>query len=275
MFSLVFFGSFQDYSLEVLKTLHKHPNFTIKGVISTPPRPGNRGLIQKTAVHQYSKLKKLPLFPLENLDQIPDTLKDSSPDFLLVAGYGQLIPSPWLSLPRFEALNIHPSLLPHYPGRFPAEWAILRQETQTGVTLLKLSSRFDKGEIAAQSTIPILPTDTRKTLYQKLFRLGAKLTIDTLPKIAKGEIKFKPQPQGKYFYARQLTRLDGFLPWDSLWKNLSSPKISRLLRALSPWPGVWTLSPRKKRLKLLSLDPPIVQLEGKKPVAWDQIRNEI
>jgi methionyl-tRNA formyltransferase len=259
--SIIFFGSFQHYSVQVLDRLHQSPRFKISAIITTPPRPGNRGQITPTPVFSYAQTHRLPLFPLENLDQIPPVER---PDFIIVAGFGRLLDKQWLNFPKTMALNLHPSLLPAYPGRFPAEWAILRDETQTGVTLIKMSAKFDAGDIVTQKSIPILPTDTRSTLYHQLYDLGAKLIIQTLSR----PITSRPQPAGKFFYARQLSRDDGFLAWDKFIDPASRLLLDKMIRALHPWPGVWTLTPKNKRLKIISLNPTTIQLEGKKPTLF-------
>lgn len=215
----------------------------------------------ETEVASFSKKEHIPVFELTDLSHIPDLPK---PDFLVVAGYGQKIPAPWLSLPRVTAINMHASLLPYYRGAFPAEWAILRGEAKTGVTLLEMTEQFDQGGIIAQKEIAISPDDTRQTLYNKLYRLGADLLVETL---SKKDLRTRPQPKGKYFYARRLTRQDGFIPWEQF--DIHSQDVEIRWRALTPWPGVWTITPQGKRLKLIKLHPePIVQLEGKKPVKF-------
>jgi methionyl-tRNA formyltransferase len=259
MISLVFFGSFQHYSVLTLSRLHHHPKFKISAVVTTPPRPGNRGQIQTTAVHRFCLENNLPAYPLENLSTVPASIK--KPDFIIVAGFGQLLNLKWLNFPKIMAVNLHSSLLPRYAGRFPAEWAILRNESKTGVTLIKMSPEFDAGDIIAQKTIPILSADTRETLYQKLYTLGADLVISTLSR----PIHPRPQPKGKFFYARQLTRDHGFIPWKKFVDPQNQVLLSTLFRALFPWPGVWTITPQNKRLKILSLSPLTIQLEGKTP----------
>lgn len=288
MINLVFFGSFQSYSVQVLQKLIEAKSFQIIGVITTPPRHGDHGQISKTAVHEFSEAKNLPVLPLENLDTVPNL---NQPDFIIVAGYGKLLPVNWLYLPKIAAINMHPSLLPQYAGRFPVEWAILRGESQTGVSTIKMNEKFDKGELLLQKPIPLLPTDTKEQLYKKLFDLGGDLIIDTI----NGYPSIKPIPQylrsniydlRSNFYARQLTRNDGFIPWPfflnqsslktpPLFKDINNKNniLSKMLRALLPWPGVWTLTPQGKRLKILSLNPLTIQLEGKTPALWEQVKN--
>lgn len=286
MLKIVFFGSFLQYSVLTLQQLLKDPNIKITGVITTPPRPGDRGVVTKTTVHIFSEQNNLPVFPVENLDTIPKEL--SKPDFIIVSGFGKLIPQTWLEFPTHMALNAHQSLLPQYPGRFPAEWAILNSEKNTGVTLIKMDSHFDMGDIVDQQSIPILDSDTRETLYTKLYQLSGTIALKNIFSISQNQHQIKTQPPHS-FYARQLNRDDGFISWN-FFQNYLKPKsnfsevplifkdipnktdiLPKMVRALTPWPGVWTLTPQNRRLKILNLEPLTVQLEGKTPVLWKGI----
>lgn len=283
---ILFFGSFQDYSVSVLSALVRH--FTVTSVVTTPPMPQGRHMtLTHTPVYDWALTHGLPVYPLDSLDIIPASIQ--VPDFIVTAGYGKLIPPHWLSLPKIMAVNLHPSLLPNYRGRFPAEWAILRGETETGVTLVQMTQEFDKGKILVQTSYPLKPTDTKETVYAALFTLGTDLIVTHLPKIFQGQIHPQVQPQGSFFYARNLTREDGYIPWDECKKMIleNSDELDRKIRALSNWPGVWTMVPvlgnrkqetgRKEiRLKILKrVKNPVgnfvymVQPEGKKPMSFD------
>ncbi len=271
--NIVFFGSFQTYSVQILEKLTKH--FHVTAVVTTAPKPKGRHLqIIPTAVEQYAQTHAIPVYHGESLEKIPEEL--ARPDFIVVAGYGKLIPLDWLKFPTVMPVNLHQSLLPQYRGAFPGEWAILRGEEKTGVTLVKMSLAFDKGEIIAQRALPIAPDDTRETLYQKLYDIGGDLLVQCLPKIARNEITPKPQPQGDFFYARKITRDDGFIPWKECFEILTTDpmKLDLKLRAFAGWPGVWTNVPirgEEKRLRLIALTPDVVvQLEGKNPVSFSQ-----
>lgn len=303
MYSLVFFGSFQDYSNQVLeKLLSQTQLFSVLAVVTTPPRPSGRNQeLTPTKTHTFARKHHLPVFPLENLDTSSLkklVLKTTTPDFLISAGYGKLIPPDWLSLPKVAPINVHLSFLPDYPGRFPAEWAILMGETETGTTIIRMSEEFDKGEIITREKVKIDPLDTRQTLYSKLYNLGGELAVQVLPKYASGEVKSFPQIRPKPpKYARQITREDGFIPWDTLrdaahgvqsiseqipllseienFTSQTTPAsvlVDRMLRAFTPWPGVWTIHPTGKRLKILEgikkgekFTIEKIQFEGKNP----------
>jgi len=269
---IIFFGSFQNFSVQVLDALFK--NFRVIAIITSPPAPKGRHLhLAKNEVQIYSENHNLACYPLETLKEIPSDISQNPPDFIVVAGYGKLLPESWLNLPKVMAVNLHPSLLPRYAGRCPAEWVILNGESQTGITLIQMTKDFDAGPILVQKSLAIDPDDTRLTLYRKLFDLGAETLIKSLPLIVSGRIKPHPQPPEDRFNARQITRQDGFVPWDEFRKSLTtSPSaLSIKLRAFSGWPGAWTTDPEGKRLKLVSLSPPMVQFEGKTPIPWRQL----
>lgn len=266
--NIIFFGSFQTYSVQVLKVLSQH--FHVTAVGTTPPKPQGRHLtVSPTPVEAFARNHDMQVFALNQLETIPSGMPQ--PDFFVVAGYGKRIPASWLTFPNIMAVNVHPSLLPDYRGVFPAEWVILRGEKETGVTILRMSPEFDTGDIIAQTSLPITPDDTRETLYTKLYDLGGKLLVDYLPKIARGTVTLTRQPAGKFFYARRLTREDGYEPWETLTDPKEAKRLNRKFRALYPWPGLWTTH-KGKRLKILGYDvtPTIVQMEGKKPMSWKQ-----
>lgn len=269
MISLVFFGSFQNFSTTTLSKLIDSKLFFINAVITTPPKPGNHGEITKTHTQLFCEQNNIPVYPLESLETIPITI--DQPDFILVAGYGKYIPKIWLDFPKILPINIHPSLLPNYAGRFPVQWTILKGESETGITMIKMTESFtDKGNIVYQSKIDILPTDTSESLYTKLYYLSAKSFIDVAPKLMNNKIVLTPQI-GTGFYARQLTKEDGYIT--------SFDNLNTLTRALNPWPGVWThvydQNHKKLILKIITIDennqPENVLIEGKKPTKWSEI----
>lgn len=284
MYSIIFFGSFQHYSSLTLDILVQSRRFNIAAVITTPPRPGNKLIITKNPTQIYAENHDIPYFAPENLQDIPQNL--SPGDFILVSGFGKLINEKWLNFPKVMAINIHQSLLPEFAGRFPAEWAIIKNKKETGISFIKMSEQFDTGEIIAQYSIPIKPNDTRETLYDSLYRLGGEKSLTLLPQIAAGNYHLTPQNLESNtqppFHARQLTRKDGFIDWKFFQNYLKDSKIihpklntnlDHLFRALTPWPGIWTITPKNQRLKIINIKPLIVQTEGKKPTPWAAVKS--
>ena len=307
MLKILFFGSFQHYSALILDALVQDKNLNVIGVVTTPPKPaGRKQELKKTEVQLYAEQHQLPIFTPESLKSTsPSSIINTPFELIVTAGYGKILPKSWMQAPKFGALNLHFSLLPKYRGANPAEWAILMGETETGITLIEMSEKLDAGGILAQAKIPIYNSDTRETLYQKLYELGAqKLPFWlinylnyknhsiiqsfshelTLPPVA--QPLASPTP-----YAKRLKREDGFIDWKKINDALNSNQktseiITRSVRALSDFPGVWTLVPTKsgeKRMKILScemnrddkLELKRVQFEGQNEATWNQVKNQL
>lgn len=300
MTTILFFGSFQHYSTIVLEALYQAKNIKVLGVITSPPRPAGRHLkLTKTHTHDWAEQHSLPVFNPEILDQkslnaishkLFATGSKKSVDFFIVAGYGQLLSPFWLAYPTVAALNLHHSLLPQYPGPAPVEWALLMDEKTTGISIIKMNEQYDQGPVIAQQKLSILPSDTRLTLYQKLYEMGAKTILRIL--LAWPGVSFSEKIQSKksnIFYARRLSRSDSYIPWLQLQSAITigrhAADIDRKIRAFTEYPGTWTQIPTRhghKRLKLLvthlsgkKLVLDSVQLENRQPSTFNQIKNQV
>ena len=314
--SVIVLGKLSDYS-----TIQQCNNVTICCVVTQPPTPiGRKRIITPTPVESWAKQHTIPVLSFENdpkkpwlfqnEEEVVNTLSTFNPDLLISACYGIKIPQQIIKKATFKGLNIHPSLLPRWRGADPVPWTILSGDRQTGVTIVTLSDKFDRGVIIAQKKISVTNTDTSDHLRATLFSLGAELLIESLPGYLSGSIKGTEQKSDIGSVARKLTRSDGFIPWNHLKAAMEGNDIpqkqrigisqfvichlafgiARIVRALSPWPGVWTLinptnptnlqiRQMKKRLKIIEahvenekliLD--TVQLEGKYPVPWKQFK---
>jgi methionyl-tRNA formyltransferase len=304
---VVFFGSTTD-SVIVLDAIHSYANpqcpLLLVGVVTQSPKPvGRDKVLTPTPVATWAESHGISLltFPpntekpwlFADEETVINALESCKADIMISASFGIKIPWTSISGSKHGGLNVHPSILPHWRGADPVPWAIISGDHQIGVTVVTLSETFDNGGIVAQEKIPIREDDTSDPLRTKLFGIGATLLLEALPKYLDGSIKPKSyttvRPDGtKLPYARKLTRDDGFVPFESLMRAFSdkaaATTIDKKFRALMPWPGIWTTVPIKsangeepKRLKIiaehlkgdfLTLD--TVQLEGKKPVPWDQ-----
>ena len=111
-----------------------------------------------------------------------------------MAAYGQILPKDILELPKYGCVNIHASLLPLYRGAAPVNWAVIRGETETGITIMQMDEGMDTGAILMQESISIDPKDTAGTVTEKLSDLGARLIGKALPLIEAGSLK--PVRQG-------------------------------------------------------------------------------
>jgi methionyl-tRNA formyltransferase len=267
--TILFFGS-SPYSVLVLQKLLKKADHII--VITTPDQPfGRSRKPMPNPVSQFCQKNKLPF-------HLDDRHLEMDIDIIVSADYGLKIPLKTLKKAKIGALNLHPSLLPKYRGATPVPHTLLAGETQTGISLIEMTEKIDQGPIIAQQTIPIKPQDTSETLLKHCFTLGAQLLIKTLPNYIEHKITPKPQPlKSPTPYTRRFTKQDGYISWPTFKSALSThgQKLHNQIRALHPWPGVYTTLPNQKNLKILSakldggkLLPTSIQLPGKKPISW-------
>ncbi len=177
-------------------------------------------------------------------------------NLIISADYGKKLPA--------GGLNLHPSLLPQYRGPTPVPYQILNKEKESGISIIKMIDKFDAGPIIAQEKVPVLPDDTTPVLLKRCFTTGAKLLIKILPDYLNNKITQKKQDESLATYTSKFSKQDGFISWEEFKTGVPEHKI----RALFPWPGVWTIMPNKKVLKLLPQN--MFQLEGKQPITKKQ-----
>lgn len=294
--SFVFFGT-PDYVVPILELVAK--SYILSAVVTTPPKPvGRDKRLQYSSVDSWAHKHKVPIFHSPSDPKIPEG------DFGILASYYALVPESTIAHFKYGILNVHPSLLPALRGASPVQAALALGLEETGVSIMKLTKRMDAGDVVSSFKHEITPSDSMEELRSTLFARSAPFLTDLLPAYFSGKIRPKRQDEALASYTTQLTRDDGFIPWDIFQSALAgtgssfeiplrfadnaripaTPKsIARLHRALSPWPGIWTLAPvtvnSTLRLKLLevsedngSLVPRLVQLEGKKSVSWDQFK---
>jgi methionyl-tRNA formyltransferase len=221
-----------------LKALAAEKSFRILAVVTQPDRPKGRDLkLHFSPVKELALRLGLPVLQPERArdDAFIAELKSLQPDLIVVAAYGQILPPSILDTPPLGCLNVHASLLPKYRGAAPIQWAILNDETETGVTIMKMDAGLDTGAILTQVATPIAAIDNAQTLHDRLAVLGAGLLVRTIPDYAEGKIQPRPQPAEGATSARKITKEDGRLDWRqparALWNRV---------RGLKPWPGTYT-----------------------------------
>ena len=247
---IVFMGT-AELACASLAALADWPAATVVAVVTQPDRPKGRDLkLQPSAVKALALARQLPVLQPERArhEDFIAQLRTLAPDLLVVAAYGQILPQAILDLPRHGCLNVHTSLLPKYRGAAPIQWAILDDQPETGVTIMKMDAGLDTGAIVSVATTPILTEDNAQTLHDRLATVGARLLLETIPGYVRGEIVPRPQPAEGSSYARKITKQDGALDWSqparTLWNRL---------RAFTPWPGAFTHLPATPTPVLLKI----------------------
>ncbi len=301
---LGYFGS-PNFSAQFLEKLLQDKELKkiveVVFVATQPDKPkGRKQVVNPTPVKQIALQHNLEV--IEDIKKLK--LKIKNLDLCLVYAYAQIIPQEILELPKYGFWCLHPSLLPKYRGPSPIAFTLINGEKQTGMTIFKMDEKIDHGPIIDQKKITIKNTDYRIDLELKLTQLGFEMIKETLTKlISKGfnQLQLTPQNHNQATYTKKITKQDGFIKFRTLkkilqnqlltyedlpdllkekYKNSTSEQfdnltIYNLYRGLHPWPGIWTILPNGKRLKIIELDllpttyflqPKTVQLEGKKPV---------
>lgn len=234
---LVFCGT----PLFAVPTLEKlvEGGFGVPLVLTQPDRPKGRGLeLVSSPVKLAAEKLALPTYQPEKIkqnDELRTRLEAIHPDAIIVVGYGRIIPTWMLQLPKYGNINLHASLLPKYRGAAPIQWAIANGETATGVTTMRIDEGLDTGDILLQKEMAIAPEDTAVTLSPKLAAVGADLMIETLLGLEAGAIHSQRQDDAKATLAPILKKEDGRIDF-----GRSAQEIYNRLRGLQPWPGAFT-----------------------------------
>ena len=246
---IIFMGT-AELSCASLEKLAGEPQFEVAAVVTQPDKPSGRELkLQPSPVKLLAQKLSLPVLqpPKARDDLFISELRTATPDLIIVAAYGHILPQVILDLPRFGCLNVHTSLLPKYRGAAPIQWAIANGETETGVTIMKMDAGMDTGDILTQKRTPISPQDDSASLHQRLAQLGAELLMETIPGYVAGRISPTPQPEN-ISYAPKIKKEDGQIDW-----KLPAQNILNRLRAFMPWPGAFTFLPGKPKPQLLKI----------------------
>ena len=237
---IVFMGT-PEIAVESLRQLHTE-NLNIVAVVTTPDKPAGRGLkIQESPVKKYAVENNLAVLQPEKLDSLDfiNIIKQLSPDLLIVVAFRK-IPDVILAIPSLGAFNLHASLLPHYRGAAPINWAIINGETQTGLTTFLLSDRIDAGKILLQKTIDIKPEYNASALYDVMKVEGAVLVSSTVNLLIRGNYQCVDQDklvenQAFLKKAPKIFKENCKINWDA-----TSASIHNLIRGLSYIPGAYS-----------------------------------
>ncbi len=234
--SVVFMGT-PDFAAAALRHLLAWGRYDIVGVYSQPDRPCGRGQVcTPPAVKVAAMEAQLPVFqPLNFKTQADvDQLAALSPDLLLVAAYGLILPQTVLDIPRLGAINVHASLLPEYRGAAPIQRAIMDGRHVTGITIMRMEAGLDTGDILLQRSLAIGINDTAQSLHDELAEMGGRLLVEALEKMTQGRLVRIPQDNARATHAAKLSKNEGRIDW-----NQPALAVHNRIRGLFPWPGSW------------------------------------
>ncbi len=233
---LGFWGT-PDFAVPALQRLIDE-GYSFSHIVTQPDKPvGRKHLLTASPVKQLAQQCHIPVFQPATLkdDTFFEWLKKEHLDLVIVVAYGKIIPEKFLSVPRLGMVNIHGSLLPLLRGASPIQAAIVRGFTKTGITIQKVATQMDEGDVFVQQAVPIADRETAETLHDKLSQTAADLLAQNLPAILSGELRAAPQNHAQATYTKKLSREDGKIDWN---KNTAS--LDHFIRGMNPWPGAWS-----------------------------------
>lgn len=235
----------------LLNTTHE-----IVAVYTQPDRKAGRGQkLTASAVKQLALEHHIPVYqPLHFKTSTQEglaaqkELAELNADVMVVAAYGLILPQVVLDTPKYGCLNIHGSLLPRWRGAAPIQRALATGDAVTGVTIMKMASGLDTGDMMLKTICPITAEDTSATLHDKLAIQGAEATVQVLASeetlqryLAEREV----QDENLTVYAHKLSKAEAQVDW-----SLSAVEIDRNIRAFNPWPVAFTPLDESNNLRI-------------------------
>jgi methionyl-tRNA formyltransferase len=238
--TLVFFGNERLVSglastdAPILRALIAD-GYTIAAVVSHHSDSQSRNN-RELEVAVVAREHNIPVLLPDDPADISEQLRTINADTAVLVAYGRIIPQNIIDIFPNGIINIHPSLLPVYRGSTPVESAIENGDTESGVSIMKLTSTMDAGPIYAQSKIVLNGTETKFDLYSKLIPTSVALLLSTLPSIIDGSLQPQPQNESKVTYSKLLSKSDSLLDT----ANYSAQQCERLVRAHLGFPKTKT-----------------------------------
>ncbi|NYT37545.1 methionyl-tRNA formyltransferase [Allopusillimonas soli] len=238
---IVFAGT-PDFARQALEALMA-AGHDIPLVLTQPDRPSGRGLkLTPSPVKQAASAAGITICQPRSLrldgkypdeaEQARAALLGASPELMVVAAYGLLLPQWVLELPTHGCYNIHASLLPRWRGAAPIQRAIEAGDNETGITIMQMDAGLDTGGMLLVRTVPITASDSAATLHDLLAQVGAEAIVDAVDQLVQGGLTPTPQPCQGVTYAAKLNKSES--PLDV---NLSARRLVRRIRAFDPVPG--------------------------------------
>lgn len=234
---IVYMGT-PDFAVAPLKALVEG-GYNVVAVVTTPDKPSGRGLkVNESAVKRYAVEVGLPILQPVKLrdEEFVSAFKDLRADLGIVIAFRMLPEIIWAA-PRLGTFNLHASLLPQYRGAAPINRAIMNGETETGVTTFLLNPQIDEGAVLGQTKVAIEPSDNVGTLHDRLMNVGVDLVLETVEKIADGNVTPIEQSDmcdGELRPAPKIFKEDCHIDF-----SRSGVEIVNLVRGLSPYPAAW------------------------------------
>jgi len=232
----VLFAGTPEFALASLRALVDSGTKPVT-VLTQPDRPAGRGKkLAQSPVKQFSIENGIEVLQPASLrnPEIVAELRGLSPDILIVAAYGLILPQEVLDIPTHGCLNVHASLLPRWRGAAPIQAAILNGDPETGVSLMAMTAGLDCGPVYVMEALAIGDDEMAGELHDRLAELGGNLLVRSLDDIVNGKLDAVEQDESLAIYAPKIKTRDARIDW-----HRSASELQRLVRAYNPVPGAW------------------------------------
>jgi methionyl-tRNA formyltransferase len=233
---IIFMGT-PEFAVPSLEILVQN-KFNVVAVITAPDKPQGRGQkLTPSPVKECALKNNIPVLQPTNLKSsyFLEELKNYNANLQVVVAFRMLPEVVW-SMPALGTFNLHASLLPHYRGAAPINWAIINGEKETGVTTFFLQHEIDTGSIIFQEKESILETDDLGSLYERLMIEGSRLVLKTVQAIEQGTCPSVPQTDSAEIkHAPKIFKETCEINW-----NQPAKKVINFVRGLCPYPAAWT-----------------------------------
>ena len=230
---IVYLGS-GEFGVKCLDAL-AGSNHNLDFIVTHPPHPAGRGRKPRpTPVADWAKRNCVAFIETEDVNT-PESIEQIAahkPQLIVVIAFGEKISEQLINLPAKGAINVHASLLPKYRGAAPINWAIIKGEKQTGISIITLADKMDAGLILAREETDIADGETADRLHGRLTEIAPPLLLKTIDQIADGTVTYTEQDHSLATRAPKLKKSDGFLDFAE-----SAEVLRKKIPGFWPWPG--------------------------------------
>lgn len=238
---IVFMGN-PEFAVPSLEALHHAGQEIVAVVTGTDKKRGRGNELSPSVVKR--KAIELGLLVIEQDSmrepEFADRLRSLNADLFIVVAF-KVLPPALLDIPSIGSINLHASLLPKYRGAAPIHWAVIRGESETGVTVFFLDEQVDTGKYLLQDRMLIGPDDTTGDVYSSLMKLGANSLVRSVEMISSGKYTLTEQDDTMSTSAPKI-----FPEQAKIDLSMSALEVVNHIRGMNPYPSAWTLVDGKK-----------------------------
>ncbi|WP_295848261.1 methionyl-tRNA formyltransferase [Tardiphaga sp.] len=232
---LIFMGT-PDFAVPTLLELVAHGH-EIVAVYTRAAKPSGRGMkLQPTPVEAQATRLGIPVLTPTTLKtpEAEATFRAHQADAAVVVAYGMILPQNILDVPELGCFNLHGSLLPRWRGAAPLNRAIMADDAESGVMVMKMDVGLDTGDVAMAERLPISDAMTASDLHDDLAPLGADLMVRAIGALERGRLQLSPQSEAGVTYAAKIDKAEAKIDW-----TRPAREVLRHIHGLSPFPGAW------------------------------------